>query len=201
MTAAEIHARTLGRERFTILGLDLLPLTLGHVRILESLGCISPLNPGELGLACIVCSLPQREVVNYLQTQLTDKWLSGWRKSLGDWSFTEKADDFSDYLLCNTELPAVICAAGENETHCPIPAAQIIRVRLMAELGFCPESVDDMPFLQALWDITTLDVMRGRKTMFNQTESDIEERMASIDWESVERRGAILFSQPKAVAN
>jgi hypothetical protein len=60
-------------------------------------------------------------------------------------------------------------------------------------LGVGPGEIDDYPFLQALWDITALEVLKGRATMLDETARDIDEKMDAIDWDEVARRGEALL--------
>lgn len=193
MTALEIHARTLSWERFRILGLDLLPLTLGHVRVMEALGCMEVQDPGELAMACWVCSMPAGRFFRF-HGSLSGKarlWL--WAKLHRDWDFKTKREDFGDYIRCNTELPEVIRKDSDG-VPTRIPSVQAIRVRLMSDLGVSPAEIDPYPFLQALWDLASLEVLKGQATMLDETASDIEERMAAIDWDAVIKRGQAVLN-------
>jgi hypothetical protein len=177
VTAAEIHARTLTWERFRILGLDLLPLTLGHVRVMEALGCRELRDPGELGMACWVCSMPAEKVRGFLGSWFGNLRLWLWGRFLGEWDFLAKRQDFADYMRCNTELPEIVKKDSDERQPTRIPSAQAIRVRLMSDLGVSPGEIDGYPFLQALWDLTSLDVLHGRAEMLDETSRDIDEKM------------------------
>jgi hypothetical protein len=63
----------------------------------------------------------------------------------------------------------------------------------LSELHYRPQDIDSTPFLQAVWDIRTLDVMAGRVEMFDKTEEDQAAIEASIDWDEVRKRGAKLM--------
>ena len=195
MTAAEIHARTLGVERFRILGLELLPLTLGHLRVMEGLDCYEARDPGELGLACIVCSRSAADAIPFLQSRLFPFRLMIWRLILGKWDFVEKRQDWSDYLRLNHEMPEILRAGDNSGPQCFVPAHQMIRSRLMADLHVPPREIDDMPILQAMWDLLAHDVRHGRVTMLNRTAADIQAEMDSIDWEKVAKRGQAILGE------
>jgi hypothetical protein len=189
VTATEIHARTLTWERFRILGLDLLPLTLGHVRVMEALDCMEVRDPGELGAACWVCSMPAGRFYSFTRSWMGKARLWFWGVTRGKWDFPDKQGDFLDYMRCNSELPEVIRKSDAVGEPTRIPSVQAIRVRLMSDLGVSPVDIDGYPFLQAIWDITSLDVLHGRAKMLDETARDIEERMAAVDWDAVVRRG------------
>jgi len=195
VTAAEIHARTLGVMRFRILGLDLLPLTLGHLRILESLDCYEARDPGELGLACIVCSRPAARVLPFLKSRLLPFRLLVWRLILGRWDFAEKHQAWSDYLRFNQEIPETLREMDGTMPECHVPAHQMIRSRLMSDLNVDYRDIDNYPVLQALWDLLATDVRHRRVTMLDKTASDIEEEMNRIDWARVQKVGEALFNK------
>lgn len=194
MTAAEIHARTLLWERFRILGLDLLPLTVGHVRIMEALGCMEVRDPAELAMVCWVCSMPAHRFYRFHNSRIGKVRLWLWAKFHRDWDFKAKRDDFGDYIRCNTELPEVIRKADEREPT-RVPSAQAIRVRLMSDLGVRTCEIDCYPFLQALWDLSTIEVLKGQATMLDKTASEIEEEINRIDWARVQKVGEALFNK------
>lgn len=193
MTAAEIHARTLTWARFKILGLDLLPLTLGHLRILESLDCYEARDPGELGLACIVCSRPAARAIPFLKSRLLPFRLLVWRLILGRWDFAEKRQDWSDYLRFNHEMPETLQSVDASAPQCHVPTHQMIRSRLMADLHIAPGAIDDMPILQAMWDLLAHDVRHRRIMMLNRTPADIQAQMDSIDWDKITRSGSAIL--------
>lgn len=193
MTAAELHARTVVSEEFRILGVRLLPLSLGHVAVLHHLGCMSPSNPGELGLAIFVCSIRHDLVMSKLRSPLFPlrMWLWQWR--LGVWDFREKLAMFHEYLAHNMEMPEVISKGEAGE--CFIPAAQCYRVILLSRLGYSPKEVDFTPYLQAKWDFITLQELEGKADVMDFTGTDVDEMQSSLDVEKIQEQAMRLFNQ------
>lgn len=191
MTARELHARLAGGESAEVLGLRLVPLTIGHVRLMDFLGCSDMRNPEEVALCVLVCSRPQGKVLAFLRWFLPVKLLI-WKLYLGAWEPVEARKRVLEYIQRHTELPFHI-VKGESGPACPIPGHQMIRTRLISQLGYRPESVDGTPFLQALWDLRTLDVMRGSVEMMDYSTADLEVRTNAINWDAVRATGEQLL--------
>lgn len=183
VNARELHARLAAGESAEVLGLRLVPLTIGHVRLMDFLGCSGLRTPDEVALAAIVCSRPQDRVLPFLRSRLLPVRLHVWRAYLGAWDATEAKEKLLAYIKRQTELPLTIIKA--TPTNCPIPSHQIIRARLLSELGYNPDQIDGTTYLQALWDIRTLDVMEGRVEMMDTTEEEASAAAEAINWESV----------------
>jgi hypothetical protein len=191
VTARELHARLAGGESETLLGLPLVPFSLGHARLLDFLGCSELRTAEEVALAAVVCSRPQEDVLPFLRSRLMPLRLAVWKVYLGAWDPMATRDSFVGYLKRHMELPMHVFKG--SMAPCPIPGHQMIRTRLLSELNYRPQDIDSTPFLQAVWDIRTLDVMAGRVEMFDKTEEDQAAIEAAIDWDEVRKRGAKLM--------
>lgn len=188
MTASELYRRAFEPERFRILGRDLLPLTLGHYGMLDAMECSKIDTASAVGLACLICSMPHTEVAAYMASPLLPLRLWIWSKRVGPWDAEEKAHAFADYVRYHTELPKTVrLQAVESGPENPIPIHQQLRVSLVSSLGYSPETVDETPFLKALWDITTLRVMQGRCVMLDKTDEDLEREASEIDVEALRK--------------
>ena len=175
MTAAELHSRLTGGQHFECMGLRLVPLTLGHMRLMDHLGCSNVGDPSTLGLAALVCSRPHGKVLSFLRSRLMPLRLMIWRRYMGNWSFETEIAKFSAYIRHNTELP-IITPKGKGEpTENPIPSHQSLRVLLLSRLNYSPDSVDDVHYLQALWDVATLNVISGAMDMADMDDDGLKE--------------------------
>ncbi len=196
MSASAIYARTIGAQRFTILGLQLQTLTIGHVRLLHAMECMDANDPGELALACVVCSLPWRQVLPSLESPDFNAWAEQWGKDLGEWDFAEKRQDWDDYLRVNMELPKVIVRGASESSGTPtIPPHQTLRTLLLSRLGYSADTVDDTPYLQGMWDAITLRQMDGAVQVLSKTEEQIEAEAKAVDVDAILAR-----LQPKEAA-
>lgn len=177
MTSSSLHARCGVRERWQVLGLDLLPLTLGHVDMMERFGVSAADNATDLATACIICSRPWRQVLPFFQSWTLPFRLLKWRWVLGPWDFAEKAALFHAYLRHNTELPIVTIKGDPSSSG--VPFSRSLRVFLLSELNYDPATVNDTLFLDALWDMVSLQDMRGKVSVSEMSEDELEERMAA----------------------
>lgn len=194
MTAAEVHRRLTAGESSEVMGFRLLPLTLGHARVMDMLGCIQLRDPGDVALAVLICSRPWNEALPWLRSWLFPLRMFVWRLYLRHWDPIVEMRNLVAYFRRHTELPEMLSNEERSGGPSPIPAHQLIRTQLLARLGYSPDEIDGTPYLQALWDVHTLSVIEGRARMLDMTAADIEEREKAIDWDAVERRAKEVFA-------
>jgi len=189
VTASEIHARVSERETAECMGLRLVPLTLGHARLLDHLGCAGLASASEVALAVLVCSRPQERVLAFLGSPLLPIWLWVWSLALRAWDAEDARSKLDAYLRRHTELPHIIRPESKGGGfRCPIPHHQMIRCVLLSRLNYGPEQIYGTLYLQALWDVSSLDVREGRIAMLDMTDDDMDAMDAGIDWEALEKR-------------
>jgi len=186
MTAAEIHSRVSSYEAGECMLLRLVPLTIGHARIMDHLGCDGLMTAGDVALAAIVCSRRQDRVMPFLRSRWLRPFLWFWGKALGEWDPLIERNRLSEYLTRHTELPAMTFPGSKDAgQRNPIPEHQGLRVTLMSRLGYRPEDIDGTPYLQALWDVATLAAQEGRANVLDMTNADLEAIDSNTDWDSV----------------
>jgi len=186
VTASELHSRVSERETAVVMGLRLVPFTIGHARLLEFLGCSTLRDAGDVALAVLVCSRPPERVLGFLRSRWMPLRLWVWRRYLKLWDVAATARQVVDYWRRHTELPAMTFP-GSKDTgqRNPIPEHQGLRVTLMSRLGYRPEDIDGTPYLQALWDVATLAAQEGRANVLDMTNADLEAIDSNTDWDSV----------------
>lgn len=186
MTASELHSRVSERETAIVMGLRLVPFTIGHARLLEFLGCSTLRDAGDVALAVLVCSRPPERVLGFLRSWWMPLRLWVWRRYLKLWDVEETARQVADYWRRHTELPAMTFPGSKDAgQRNPIPEHQGLRVTLMSRLGYRPEDIDGTPYLQALWDVATLAAQEGRANVLDMTNADLEAIDSNTDWDSV----------------
>lgn len=183
MTAAELHSRLSSGAVHWCMGLRLQPLTLGHMRALDHLGCGEVADPSALGLAVLVCSQPQARINAYLRSWLMPIRLAVWRLYLREWDYRGELEKFRSYIRHHTELPVVSARGPANGEPPPIPAHQTLRVLLLSRLGYSPDTIDETRYLQALWDVATLNVINGSLTMMDMDIETLDRIGDDIDWD------------------
>lgn len=186
MTASELHSRVSERETAIVMGLRLVPFTIGHARLLEFLGCSTLRDAGDVALAVLVCSRPPERVLGFLRSRWMPLRLWVWRRYLKLWDVEATARQVADYWRRHTELPAMTFPGSKDAgQRNPIPEHQGLRVTLMSRLGYRPEDIDGTPYLQALWDVATLAAQEGRANVLDMTNADLEAIDSNTDWDSV----------------
>jgi hypothetical protein len=195
VTASELHARVSERETAEVMGLRLVPFTLGHARLLDHLGCDQLKDAGDVALTAIVCSRPQHKVMGFLRSWLMPLRLRVWKKYLGAWDAQLAADTLDTYLKRHTELPVVTRPERPDGSRCPVPHHQILRVILLRRLGYGPHQIDDTLYLQASWDVETLSVLEGRASMLDMCKDTFDHLDDGIDWDAVDKAAAAIHSR------
>lgn len=182
MSIATLHARSSRAEEWRILGIRLVPLTVGHLRHLEAEECDPVRTVGELGTAIRICSMPASEWPAWSRGRWTPARLAMWGRLLGKWDFGEKLALWSDYVRWHTELPVIRMKGDGRESV--LPSYRFTRVKLL-RLGYGWRDIDDVPYLDALWDITTAAELDGIGEALAGTEDDMDREAASVDWDRV----------------
>ena len=186
MTASELHSRVSERETAVVMGLRLVPFTIGHARLLEFLGCSTLRDAGDVALAVLVCSRPPECVLGFMRSRWMPLRLWVWRRYLKLWDVEATARQVADYWCRHTELPGMTFPGSKDAgQRNPIPEHQGLRVTLMSRLGYRPEDIDGTPYLQALWDVATLAAQEGRANVLDMTNADLEAIDSNTDWDSV----------------
>lgn len=180
-----LHARSSRRERFRILGVELLPLAVGHLRHLEAEGCDPVRTPADLGTALMICARPPERWASWSSSPLTKWRMALWAIVRGTWDFGEKLALWSDYIRWHTEAP-VFTAKGEA-SESALPSYRLMRVRLM-RLGYRATEIDSTPYLDALWDLMAAAELAGDGKAAQYTERELDEQTTTIDWDDVRRQ-------------
>ena len=169
---------------WTILGIRLLPLSIGHLTILHSLH--SPfvtdekaVTIGDLVLAVVICSRTYEEGIKALDSDDLGKQVEKWGKQLrgrGRWfgwfrkpieiNWPEKLKMFSDYMSDHLKAPDYSYDPSKSrEVKCPI--YQMIRVTLLHEMNLTESEVLNRPYAQAMWDYITLKTIQGQVNLID----------------------------------
>lgn len=152
-------------EPHFILGLRLLPLSLGRYRLLKRFN--SPFVSdkeesidlktltSELLLALVICGLSFSEFNKHIENGTLEKELVEWGLLLSDqiknekhFSILEKAEAFKHYLAEGSKIPWEILNKN-NEQASPTHWSQAVEVTLMSKVGWTMEQVDEEPLTRA----------------------------------------------------
>ena len=173
MTFADLYARALWRQPHHVCGEAMLPLTVGHARILESMGYWNPSSWLELMTCAWICGRPPgafREPRGRLERFCWTIRL--WR--LGHTSFPEQVLAWRRYVSHHIDAPVISWPGGGGRMS-GTPTFAALRIALI-RMGYSPERVDDVPVDQALLDQYGMLEADGRLTVSPRSKADLEEQ-------------------------
>ena len=166
-------------EPYTILGVRLQPLTIGHIILLHRFQ--SPffvdfdkgISIDDLAFGILVCSNTYKEALRIITDEdlllkslykLGRKQVKWYRpfKSIVDKNFPAKIQMFMEYIKDNSKTPAFQVAETKtaNDDN-PLPTLHIIRTSLMRYLNYTAETVMDVPFVLAQYEYLTVMQMEN----------------------------------------
>lgn len=177
MTTSELHSLCVAPIRWRCIGIDLEPLTLGHLETLERLGLTQPKDAAELATAVFVCAVPWRRFEKLVRSRFALRlslWL--WRRTVREWDFEENLRVFSAYIVHafsgpNTSRPFGAGEAGSSRSA--IPTSRYLACFLCQRLNHDPLAVRDYQVRDALWDHACVMEMEGRAVVDEVSELDL----------------------------
>lgn len=196
MTSAELHRRLTLPDVYYVLGIRMATFTVGHARLLDRVELTEISDGSQALLFALLC--------RFRTAAEADKWLRsrflGWalvlwtnrkRRLLADpEQVTAAVDAIRGYLDASTQVPDYYSKhkdGGGNTIGTPF--SQHLRTILIAKLGYSPQSVDDTPFLQAMWDYLSYMEAEGHIS--------ISEGMTDEDLKKMEQKGKELLERIK----
>jgi len=136
----------------TAYGIQLEPLTLGHVRLLSSMG-IDGTGGSDGVLVSMLCSRPAADAARWLQNPLWRVRLAwrcvriGWMMRRAGWA-QEQTQALSEYLQAGTKGPTVIIEGQSSNSDAPV--WESVLVSLMRDLSLTEAQADALELTQAL---------------------------------------------------
>lgn len=161
-------------ETTRILGLPLLPLSLGHRIILRKIS--SPFLAGgnididDLACAAMVCAQSYQDALSSFSDPDLDSFMTEWHEKIskeGPIDYSANLLEFFAYLERNSQGPNYAWDDRLAKTiDCPVE--QVIKVCLMRDLHFSESEILDRPWRLCLWDYATLKAMSGAVQLFSE---------------------------------
>lgn len=151
-------------EPYTILGVRLLPLSLGRYQLLKRFDC-GFVADGELAatwndllVGILICSMPVKEFLVFLESKERPRQLKLWedrirREMEADphFSYLSKIGLFRCYIERHSQIPK-----HWDESDSPVGScahwSQTIEIGLRCELGYSEEEINERPLSKALYD-------------------------------------------------
>lgn len=161
------HANLAVQTGCSILGIAILPLSIGHVRLLTALGLSNPGTLPEMVAALLVCSRRASDVLPSLKSRwwrfrahlraafvgACVRLMSG-RSTAGPVIVTLAAQrQFGEYVRRSYEGPAIKTIRPTEGSGIEYKTPQLAHIEhtLSAECGIAPADVFDMPISEAVW--------------------------------------------------
>jgi len=172
VTFADLYARTLWRQPFRVCGEVLMPLTIGHARVLDAFGFWDPATWIELMTSVWICGRPCREF------RMPTGWWEAfkWRVRLLRLSsefFPLHRAAWRQYIDVHLSVPVVTWQG--NGKMPGTPAFHGLRLSLI-RLGYAPETVDDVPVDQAFLDHYGAMESEGRLEIASYSQEELDAR-------------------------
>lgn len=179
MNDAEYYAAQVP-EPWTILGLELLPLSAGHIILLNRIEspfvCGDPVEWEDLACAVFICSRTfEGAMASFAAMEALEEWATEWHRKLiveqgPEIDFPKKVEEFNAYLKEGTKHPDYVATGGSSVGD--VAAIQFVKTTLMAETG-----ISETQFLNQAWRISMLDFLTScaRKGQLQIVESDAME--------------------------
>lgn len=183
-------------EPWTILGIRLRPLSLGHIIILNRIE--SPfVFPGrepavnDLITGILLCSMTYEQGASALDDpslpRQIRKWgrkvcrKVGWRGFIGlteEINWAEKASMFAEYLKDGMRTPD-FQYDPEKAKDVEAPAHQIVKVALLSKTNLTEQEILDRPWALSIADFMTLRAMDGQIEFVDHDELDEAKKQAN----------------------
>lgn len=194
MTAAELHRRLTLPDVYRVFGVRMATFTVGHARLLDRLELAEIGDGSQALLFALLC--------RFKTAAQADKWLCSrflsW--SLVLWTnrkrrllanpieVTAAVEAIRDYLDASTQVPAYYSKHKSSDGEAiGSPFSQHLRTILISKLGYSPQSVDETPFLQAMWDYLSYMEAEGHISISEGVTDEELKRMEAQGAELLER--------------
>jgi len=173
MTFADLYARTVIRRNWYVCGERMLPLRVGHGRILEAIGLWLPHSWLDLMTCAWICARP----ASWFRMPRGLRERLAWRvrlRRLRRQSFPLHVCSWTQYVDHHTAVP-VVTWSGKGGTP-STPPMVAMRAALIA-IGYSPETVDEAPMDLALADYYSTLEAEGRMTVTGRSHEELEEQI------------------------
>jgi hypothetical protein len=153
----------------------MLPLTIGHARLLEALRLWNATEPSELCVASYICHREYQWFSRILGSRSLPLRLWYWRWTLGkDWDWERSKKAWANYITYHSDAPAVISTGKQEGLRMPLLA--VMRIYLCEHVGYSPETFDDVLYSQAIVDYYGSLELNGSVRGIGQTVEELNNR-------------------------
>lgn len=149
-------------ETFTVLGLQLKPMAIGHWFYLQRFDLFPVDSKARLISAVVICSTEADRVIDALNDRWLDLKLRLWSIRLGEVDWQAKILLFNLYVASHYKAPSVISKRdGGGMADTGTPFLYHVKVSLQAKLGLSPSEAWCYPIGAALMDYYAMHELEG----------------------------------------
>jgi hypothetical protein len=180
-TAAEFHAAL--PEPHSVLGLRLLPLSIGRYRMLARHGCAyvaegeATAQADDLIFGAVVCAQPvadfERDLSNGRLQKDLEKYGKQFRKALRKskgFNLFEHMKRFENYIAEGQQVPWVVMPRNQNAEQSAAHWSTSIELVLRGKVGWTKEEIDEQPLTKALADYFKFAESEGAVSLYSRDE-------------------------------
>ena len=167
-----------------IMGLQMLPLTLGHTVLLESIDCPfytatkKEVTNQDLIISAIICSKPWQEVKKMITSKdesLINDALE-WGKN-ADCNWAEASRMFTQYLIDYIQGPEYWKTSGENKK---LSWQHVVAWCLQHYGGYTKEQAWNEPVCDALWNYAAIGMINGGgENLVGESDREMQEALSN----------------------
>lgn len=181
-------------EPTTILGLELRPLSLGHLILLNRVESAFAVGgtPGydDLAISVFICSRSYADSIAAFNDPMLSDFMRKWHDKLTGadcWlvrlglrqpqliDLRKKCAEFAEYIKTHNQFPKYTYTPGDFGTL-EVPLEQIVKVALMRDMKFPESEILDRSWWICMWDFLTLRAMTNQVRIYHEDfESGIKE--------------------------
>lgn len=193
-SALDIYRETFLQDAIEVLGLRMVPFTIGHAVMLDRMGIDKIRDPESLMTAVLVCSMSVKQFERRIRTHWFTVWVVWWswrserRWSKDPESYVRSHKLFAEYLDEQTACPDFDLIRSSDGIEGGVPFVQYLRGVLIAKLGYDPSKVMETPFTQAYWDYCSfMEYERAIEVLDGRRGENADARFADADAKHDER--------------
>jgi hypothetical protein len=187
-------------DRHAVLGVRLRPYSLGHDLLLERLGSpfytlASVPDFTDLALAVNVCAREFHAADEWLNSPGLPAEMKAFAKSIvrdckSKLDVPAKVDAFVEYVAAGKRVPEFRWQESEHTEVIALesPTVQVVKVALMARLGYTEAEALNCPYGLAWWNYVTLFEVEGRMRLLDREKIAVQQARAD-EFDNFVRKG------------
>jgi len=191
-------------EPVTLLGVRLMPFSLGHVLLLNrfdnAFGTGETPTLADLIQGIVICSQTYADAIADLDNPALPEHVAKWQKRLirkplfgksqPSFSPHEAANRFAQYVRDGSSFPLFSVDPSKTGQTISVPLVQSVKIGLQSKLHLTDDQVLNRPWGLCLWDYFTLQAIEGNcKIADAEDTAELQKQADALHLRMVERMG------------